>query len=148
MNQLAYQRNTISGSCWSVANEDINLPALFFVEFCKLQTPDVKPWKLSPTPKMSISLAGIPFFTMPHFLAILTAVSVASDPEVAEITLSYPKRLQRRSARGPHPALWVARFTRVTKIWHHQLHSLRYCLDWKARSTNSCSSVRRQRLES
>lgn len=48
-------------------------PDLFTEGFCKFQTPDVIPWKPSPTPKINISSIGIPFRICPHFRAIFTA---------------------------------------------------------------------------
>ena len=52
-----------------------------------------------------MSSAGILFLRIPHFLAILTAVSVASEPEVPDTTLSYPKRVQSLWASGPQLAV-------------------------------------------
>lgn len=59
-------------------------------------------------------MGGMPFCTIPHFRAILTAESAASAPDVIAATLSYPSFWHSLLASNGHVALRMAMFAWVT----------------------------------
>jgi hypothetical protein len=75
----------------------------------------VRPWKYPPATTISAAPSGTPLTWYAHFLAIFTADSTASAPELAGNTISVPVSSASSRQNSPNWSWWNARPVSVSR---------------------------------